>query len=640
MYYVDLDTEEYTAFKAEDAYADLHLEHSGSSFFRECRKNLKKVIHPEDLEKILAVMEKKEVISLLDKMPVYSIDYRKLANGQTEYCRLKLARPGSESRGVVIGISNIHTQSLYRQTQETKLQKVHRDSLTYARIAQALTGEYFSIYYVNLDTNAFIEFSSADKYKELQTENNGIDFFESCLHNAPLAVHEDDLETVLYVLNKENMLKELDENGSISVTYRLVNGGKSVYAHMKIILMEDSENDSRHVVVGVSNIDAQIRRELKFAEAQALAKQNSAIKKAAIIGGIIVSVILIFGTMWMGRIAKKDTEDAVRSVSLLYLDELAGRREQVIASNLKKTIDNFQVATGLLEPYDLQDIDHLQAFQRRMKQLYGLEKFAFVDSSGLIYTAQGLQNDIDSYQFDYRALTGPEISIKNIESKNKSVIIAIPLKKLPFNGKTLVASFMEIDMQRMLEGVSLQADGNKTTFCNIYTKAGIPLTNVVLGGLSADTNLLQAMESAIFDSGNSLEKMKQDFARGKDGYVSFTYNKIAETMYYVPIKGTTWMLTYLIRESLISEQISSITNSMMSRNLAQILLTAAVLMAMFMFMLRQMRRAARLELEKETFEAETRVKQQELEQRLSLQEKLLEQDGFRLPKRLFCRPGY
>ena len=276
VYYVDLDTEEYTAFTAEDAYADLHLEHSGSSFFRECRKNLKKVIHPEDLEKILAVMEKKEVISLLDKMPVYSIDYRKLANGQTEYCRLKLARPGSESRGVVIGISNIHTQSLYRQTQETKLQKVHRDSLTYARIAQALAGEYFSIYYVNLDTNAFIEFSSTDKYKELQTENNGIDFFESCLHNAPLAVHEDDLDKVLYVLNKENMLKELSENGSISVTYRLVNGGKSVYANMKIILMEDPETESRHVVVGVSNIDAQIRREQKFAEAQALAKQNGA----------------------------------------------------------------------------------------------------------------------------------------------------------------------------------------------------------------------------------------------------------------------------------------------------------------------------------------------------------------------------
>ena len=70
------------------------------------------------------------------------------------------------------------------------------------------------------------------------------------------------------------------------------------------------------------------------------------------------------------------------------------------------------------------------------------------------------------------------------------------MKKLPFNGQTLVACFMEIDMKRMLEGVSLQGDNNKTTFCNIYTKDGVPLTNVVLGGLSADENLLQAMGKA------------------------------------------------------------------------------------------------------------------------------------------------
>lgn len=275
VYYVDLDTEEYTEFKAEDAYADLHLELSGSNFFRECRKNLKNVIHPEDLEKIMAVMQKKEIISLLNNTPVYSIDYRMLVNGHPEYYRLKLARPGDDSRRLVVGISNINAQTLYQQAQEKKLQKAHMDSLTYARIAQALARDFFSIYYVNIDTDAFIEFSSADKYKELQMESNGIDFFESCLHNAPLAVHEDDLYKVLYVLNKENMLKELENNESISITYRLVISGESVYVNMKIILMEDSENESRHVVVGVSNIDAQIRREQEFAEAQALAKQDS-----------------------------------------------------------------------------------------------------------------------------------------------------------------------------------------------------------------------------------------------------------------------------------------------------------------------------------------------------------------------------
>ena len=275
VYYVDLDAGEYTEFKAEDAYADLHLELNGSNFFQECRKNLKKVIHPEDLEKIMTVLQKKEIVTLLDNTPVYTIDYRKLVNGYPEYYRLKLARPGDDSRRVVIGISNINVQTLYQQAQEKKLQKAHMDSITYARIAQALAKDFFSIYYVNIDTDAFIEFSSADKYKELQMESNGIDFFESSLHNAPLTVHEDDLYKVLYVLNKENMLKELEENGSISITYRLVISGESVYVNMKILLMEDSENESRHVVVGISNVDAQIKREQEFAEAQAIARQDS-----------------------------------------------------------------------------------------------------------------------------------------------------------------------------------------------------------------------------------------------------------------------------------------------------------------------------------------------------------------------------
>jgi hypothetical protein len=188
---------------------------------------------------------------------------------------MKFARPGDDSRRLVIGISNITAQTLFKQSQKQKLQKAHMDRLTYSRIAQALAREFFSIYYVNIDTDAFIEFSSADKYKELQIESNGIDFFESCLHNAPIAVHEDDLNKVLYVLNKENMLKELEENGRISITYRLIISGNSVYVNMTIILMEDSEGENRHIVVGVSNIDTQIRREQAFEEAKAIARKDS-----------------------------------------------------------------------------------------------------------------------------------------------------------------------------------------------------------------------------------------------------------------------------------------------------------------------------------------------------------------------------
>jgi hypothetical protein len=92
--------------------------------------------------------------------------------------------------------------------------------------------------------------------------------------------------------------------------------------------------------------------------------------------------------------AKKDSEKAVEAVSLLYLDELAGRREQVVSTNLNRKIDDMYVTLELMTDDDLSDEEHLQAYQARMKRLYKLEKFAFVDSEGIIYTSLGQQNNI------------------------------------------------------------------------------------------------------------------------------------------------------------------------------------------------------------------------------------------------------
>ena len=87
--------------------------------------------------------------------------------------------------------------------------------------------------------------------------------------------------------------------------------------------------------------------------------------------------------MWIGRHARQDTEEAVRSVSLLYLDELAGRREQVVEDNLRERIQTIRVAIDLMTAEDLSDKAHLEAYQTRMKQLYHLDKFAFVDTEGM-----------------------------------------------------------------------------------------------------------------------------------------------------------------------------------------------------------------------------------------------------------------
>ena len=141
-----------------------------------------------------------------------------------------------------------------------------------------------------------------------------------------------------------------------------------------------------------------------------LKKKNTAV--VAVVGILVVAVMLVLGTFWMGQTAKEDTEEAVRSVSLLYLDELAGRREQVIEENLNDRITDMQTAIDMLEDEDLRDAEHLQAYQTRVKQYFTLERFAFVGKDGLIYTSTGTVNDIADYDFNYKTISGPEISIK------------------------------------------------------------------------------------------------------------------------------------------------------------------------------------------------------------------------------------
>ncbi|MCR5302323.1 MAG: hypothetical protein K6E49_07760 [Lachnospiraceae bacterium] len=264
--------------------------------------------------------------------------------------------------------------------------------------------------------------------------------------------------------------------------------------------------------------------------------KRGGVLQVAVAGSLIVAAILIVGTIWTGRSASHDAEQAVRNVSLLYLDELAGRREQVISSVIHEYINDMDVAVGLIEKSDLESVESLQEYQERMKKIYGLEKFAFVDEGGLIYTARGTRTDIDQYNFDYSSISAPEVSIKGSGTSEGSIIIAVPVDRLDLCGDTLVACFMEMSMDNFLEAVSIQSVNNNTTFCNIYRYDGVPFTGLVLGGLSAEDNLLKALEKAEYEDGYDYDTVKEQFSEGVGGVVSFTYGGIKETLSYTPIK--------------------------------------------------------------------------------------------------------
>ncbi len=345
-------------------------------------------------------------------------------------------------------------------------------------------------------------------------------------------------------------------------------------------------------------------------------------------GSLIIVVILVLGTLWVGHSTRKDTDEAVRTVSLLYLDELAGRREKVVENNLQNNIKTIRVALDLLTEDDLSDEAHLEAYQSRMKKLYELDKFAFVDTDGLIYTSLGTQTNIDEYGFDYKKITEPEISVLNLDSAEKKVVIAVPAS-VGFMGKTLSVCFMEIDMKVMLAGASMDSGSDGATFCNIYTRDGVALRNTVLGGLSEKDNLLDAMKEAEFENGYSYDSFETGFRSGKSGEVSFVYKNVRGTLSFVPVDGTDWLLTYLVRESVISDEIGYISTDIVRRSVILSVIIVAAIFGMFTLVLIQTRRNAKLDLERKTEDAVAKGKQEELEKRIELQERLLSQERLR-----------
>ena len=132
-------------------------------------------------------------------------------------------------------------------------------SSAFANIARALSKDYFSIYYIDAETDDFFEYSSRDDYRTLNIEMSGDDFFGRTRVNVERTVYPEDREMLLTHFTKENILAELENNRSFTMTYRLLIDGTPTYVHLKANSMDD-RND-KHIVIGISNIDEQIRYE-------------------------------------------------------------------------------------------------------------------------------------------------------------------------------------------------------------------------------------------------------------------------------------------------------------------------------------------------------------------------------------------
>ncbi|MCR5112945.1 MAG: GGDEF domain-containing protein [Acholeplasmatales bacterium] len=130
-------------------------------------------------------------------------------------------------------------------------------NLSQADIAKSLASDFVCSFFINKKTGRYIEFSSNEFYKSLNIPATGDDFFNVSENALMNLIYLEDKELTFKAFNKENVIKVLEIDTSFSIIFRILINNKPIYLDMKIANMI---NDDTHIVCGIKNIDAHMKR--------------------------------------------------------------------------------------------------------------------------------------------------------------------------------------------------------------------------------------------------------------------------------------------------------------------------------------------------------------------------------------------
>jgi len=143
------------------------------------------------------------------------------------------------------------------ETLREACETANRNSTVFTHIAHALARDYTDLFYVNMETDEYIEYHTDDERGVLVESRRASDFFESCSREGRMFVHPDDQEQFVTAMKRDFLSNALDHCKVFKMTYRRIKYGRVFYVQMKVSRMED---DNRFIVIAVSDIDELVKK--------------------------------------------------------------------------------------------------------------------------------------------------------------------------------------------------------------------------------------------------------------------------------------------------------------------------------------------------------------------------------------------
>ena len=258
LYYVNLDTDDFVEYSSDGRNRDVSVDEMGEDFFGKINQHDYNQVYKEDKAKFKSSFTKANIRENLDKYGSYTLTYRTIINMEPTYVNLKAVRVRTDNNHIIIGISNVDAQTRRQEAME----RIREERATYSRIS-ALSGDFISIYTVNPETDQYMIYKTSQAYQNHTFADEGDDFFKDIIDYAKDIVFIEDIAEFKKSFTKENILKQIKENGMFILNSRLCINDEPIYVAIKCALVE--EMDGPQLIVGLINVDREFKKEIEYA---------------------------------------------------------------------------------------------------------------------------------------------------------------------------------------------------------------------------------------------------------------------------------------------------------------------------------------------------------------------------------------
>ena len=306
----------------------------------------------------------------------------------------------------------------------------------------------------------------------------------------------------------------------------------------------------------------------------------------AVVGGIILMTAVILNTVFTSIQTVNATNEAVAEVSSFYLEAMADRRAKTITNLINNNFDQMEKAVDFINNEPIGSDEELRTAIGSLKSLLSLNRFALVDTDNIVYTQYTTYTGGSRHAFlSHDTMDKRYISTVSIYGSSKQLCLAAPTPDLVIAGKQYKASFVQIDVKDIVDLLAFDDEGR--TYFGLYSKNGENLSDTKLGDFISGHNLLDTVKKVIPEE--SWNEHCDNFSNGVEGSITYTVNGSDETLCYVPVEGTDWMMVVLICDSVIQNRIRSISEHSLllsRRQVAFILILSLILLFILLTMMK------------------------------------------------------